>query len=104
MPQYYPPPSANDTIGFFELARYTNDVAGGLVFPFILLIIWVIVFIATKQFNTSKAFTYASFMCSILAVPLAILELINPKFLYVFGILLASGIVWLKLEGGGKPF
>ena len=104
MVEYYPRPTANDTIGFLELASYTNTVAGGLLFPVILMVLWVIILIATKQFNTSKAVTYASFVCLILAVPLALLDLINPTFMYIFGILLASGLVWLKLEGGGKPF
>lgn len=104
MVNYYAPPNRSDTEGFFELARYTNTVSGGALFPMLLMAVWMIVFIATKQFSGSKAFTYASFVCAILSIPLALLELLNPRFMYAFGILLAIGIIWLKLEGGGKPF
>lgn len=97
-------PTANDTIGLFELARYTNNVADGMVFPIILLVTFIITFIASKQYTNGKALTYAAFVCSVLAIPLAILGLINPRFLWVFGILLAAGLVWVKLEGGGKAF
>ena len=104
MPQYYPPPNATDTQGFLELATYTNFVTDGLLFPLLLLVIWVVVFVATKQFTVSKAFTYSSFIGLILGIPLTILGLVSPRYIYVLGILLATGLVWLKLEAGGKPF
>lgn len=104
MPQYYTPPTMNDTAGLFELATYTNNVADGLMFPIFLLVIFIVTFIASKQYTNGKSLTYASFVCAVLAIPLAIVELINPKYLYIFGILLGAGLVWIKLESGGKAF
>jgi len=104
MPNYYTPPGKNDTQGFFELTKYVSSVTDGLLFPIILMVIWVVVFIATKQFSSSRAFTYAAFICTVLAIPLAVFEMLNPRYMYLFIVLLAAGAVWLKLEGGGKPF
>lgn len=104
MPEYYAPPNSSDTLGFFELARYTNTATDGLMFPVILMVIFVVVFVATKQFSTAKAFTFASFVCVVASLPLALLDVMSPRFMYLFGILLATGAVWLKLDGGGKSF
>lgn len=99
MPQIYNPPNSSDSEGLFELARYVNTEADGLLFPMILFIIFIITFIATKQFDSSKAFTYASFLTFVLAIPLTVLNLVAPKFMYLFLILLGAGALWLKLSG-----
>jgi hypothetical protein len=53
---------------------------------------------ALKSYSTAKAWTFASFFCSILSIMLAVLDLISPKFMYLPIILTAIGFVWLKLE------
>lgn len=104
MPQIYAPPNVTDSEGIFELLRYVNTTADGLLFPMLLFVIFIITFIATKQFASSKAFAYASFITMVLAIPLAVLDLVAPKFMYLFIILTAVGMVWLKLDGGGRSF
>lgn len=95
---YYPLPGANDTMGFFEIFRYVNNIAtDGLFFFIMSLVIWVTAFMVTKQYSSSRAFTFASFFCAVLMIILAVFNLINPKFMYVYIILVAVGFAWLKI-------
>jgi len=96
---YYVEPTANDTIGFYEFFNYVNVVAGGLFFPIMLLVIWVVIFMATKQYSTSRAFTGASVISAFLSIILVTGQLISPKWMYLCIILAGAGILWLKIEG-----
>lgn len=98
MPQIYAPPNSTDSTGIFELFRYVNTTADSLFFVMLLFIIFVVIFVATKQFSTPRAFTYASFMSMVLAIPLAVLDLIGSKYMYMFVVLTGVGALWLKLE------
>lgn len=96
---YYTEPTGNDTKGVFEFFNYVNATAtGGLFFPVIIFVIWIISFLAIKQYSTSRAWTFASFFCSVLSIILAVMNLIAPVFMYFFIIFTAIGLVWLKLE------
>jgi len=96
---YYETPTGNETSGFYELFGFIGRSAtGGLFWPVMLLVIWVITFIAMKQYSTSRAWTFASFFCSILSIIMAILDYISPKFMYLCIFLTLVGFVWLKLE------
>jgi len=96
---YYVEPTANDTIGFYEFFNYVNVVADGLFFPLILLVIWVVIFMGTKQYTTSRAFTVASVVSAILSILLVTMQLIAPKWMYLCFVLAGVGILWLKIEG-----
>jgi hypothetical protein len=95
---YYTEPTANDTLGIYEFFNYVNVVSGGLFFPVILMVIWVVTFIALKGYTTSRAWTGASFLVSILSVPLAIMKLIAPRYMYLSFMFLAGGILWMKID------
>lgn len=96
--QYYSPPNATDSQGIFEFFRYVNNVSDGGFFLVLTLVIWIITFIATKQYSSDRAFTYASFVCMVLSILLGVMNLINPQFMYLFMVLTAVGVVWLKLS------
>lgn len=104
MPQIYNMPNLTDSQNLFTFTRYINIEAEGLLFVIFLLVIWIVTFIGTKQYSSSKAFAYASFVCAILSIPLAILSLIAPKFMYLLIILTAVGFVWVKLADVGPTF
>ena len=96
---YYVEPTSNDTLGFYEFFNYINETAtGGLFFPVILLVIWVITFIGTKQYSTSRAWTSASVVSGFLSIPLAIGGLISPRWMYLLFVFIAAGVLWLKIE------
>jgi len=95
---YYIEPTGNDTRGLYEFFAYTNTVSDGIMFPIIMLVIWIIMFIATKRYSVSRAWTMASFFSFILSVPLMVMGMLAPKFMYLIILLLAVGVVWMKLE------
>lgn len=95
---YYQTATMNDTQDLTSFFDFVNRTADGAFFITILFVIWIVSFLAIKQYSTPKAWTFASLFCSILAILLAILNMISPKFMYVFFIFTAIGLVWLKLE------
>ncbi len=96
---YYEVATGNQTAGFYEIFKFVGvSATGGLFWPVILSVVWIVSFMGTKQYSTSRAFTFASFFCSILGMFLAVLDLMAPKFMYVTIFLTLIGFVWLKLE------
>ena len=99
MTQYYAAPTSNDSAGMYEFFGWVNRVPSeGLFFPIILLVIWLVSFLALKQYSTARAWTFASLFCSIISIMLAVLDYINPKFMYLCIFLTLIGFVWLKLD------
>lgn len=95
---YYETLNINDTADISGFFGFVNNTVGGLFFPVIIFIIWVVSLLAIKQYSTSRAWTFSSLFCSILSMVLAVLNLISNKFMYFFFILTAIGLVMLKLE------
>jgi|SRR6056297_1087902 len=95
---YYTEPIANDTEGFFSFFNFVNNASSGLFFPLMLLVIFIITFISTKQYSTSRAWTTASILTAFISIPLAIGELIASRWMYMAFIFTAVGILWMKLE------
>lgn len=98
MAENYRTPNISDTQGFYEYSNYINEVAGGIFFPSIIFIIWVIVFIATLRFGGARSWTYASFLSMVLAIMLTVLDLTSATFMYLFIFMTGIGFVWLNLE------
>jgi len=96
---YYVQPTGNETKGFYELFGYLGGApTGGLFWPIMLFVVWIVAFLSLKQYSTSRAWTFASFFCSILGILLAVIDFISPKWMYLTIILTLIGFVWLKLE------
>ena len=98
MPAPYTIPTGNDTAGIYEFFRYITNVTDGFFFAGIMTVIWVIIFVATKQFSSSRAFTFANFTCMVLAMILSVIDLLAPRYMYLFIILTACGALWMKLQ------
>ena len=99
---YYTPANSTDVGGFYELFRYVNTVSGGnFALLAFMLPLWVITFVAVKQYSTSRAWTTASFICMAVGMILSVLGLLSPKFTYLMIIFTAVGAVWIKLEAKG---
>jgi len=95
----YALPNATNSNGIYEMFGYVNSVSDGIFFPIILLVIWVIVFVTMLAKTTaSRALTFTSFFTMILAVPLAILGLLAPSYMYLIILTLAAGVFWMVLE------
>jgi hypothetical protein len=97
-------PTQNNTLGFVEIAKYLNAVGDGLVFPVILLVIWVVLFVSGLGFGgfgrsgAGKGWTFASFVSMILAIFLTTLDLLAARYMYLLILMTAFGAVWLIIE------
>ena len=98
MVELYAPPNATDSGGFLEISRYVNNAVDGYLFTSMMFVIWIVIFTATKQYSSSKAFTFASFVCMVLSIVLATLNLLSPRLMYLFVVLTAAGALWIKLD------
>ena len=104
MADWYEYPNSTDTQGMLSFFGYINRITDGLFFPVILLVIWFVSFVgvfgaggATRP-AAARAFTFASFLCSILGIMTAIMGFFASKFMYLFFILTAVGLIWMKIE------
>ena len=96
---YYLVPTANETAGLYELFKFIGGTpTDGLFWPVMLFVIWIIAFIALKQYSTSRAWTFASFMCALLSIFMGVMDYINPRWMYLTIFMTLIGFVWLKLE------
>lgn len=94
-------PNASNTRDVFEIFKFINNSAtGGIFFPVILLVVWVIAFIGSLAEGrlASRAWIFASFISTILAILLALMGLLNPNYMYLLVLFVAFGILWIKLE------
>jgi len=101
---WYEMPNATDSQGLYEFFGYVNKLSNSLFFPVMLVVVWFISFVGT--FNVlgrdrpagARAFTFASFLISVLSIMLAIMGFLASKFMYLSFILVAIGVLWLKAE------
>jgi hypothetical protein len=96
---YYATPTGNDSMDIYGIFKFVSgEPTGGLFWFVMLIVIWAIAFMGLKQYSSSRAFTFASFFCSILAMMLAVLDFLAPKWMYLTIFLTLIGFIWLKFE------
>lgn len=68
--------------------------------PMMLLVVWVIAFVGaiSEGRQASRGFIFASFIASILALPLALIGMLSSQYMYFSFILVGAGLIWSKLE------
>ena len=92
--------SALNYTDIYTLTKTTNDVSGGSFMPLVLVMIWIVALIGSisegRQF--SRAFTFASIIGAIIAIPLALIGMLNPNYMYLLFLMVAGGLVWDKLS------
>lgn len=87
--------------GVQGLFDYANSASDGIFVPMFMLALWLITFIGSItgiKMNPSSAWIFASFLLAVVSVPLAIIKLLNPKFIYLPIVLLCVGVIWSYLE------
>ena len=89
-----------DSSNVYTLFSFINNGVGGIFFPIILGAIWIIALIGSiaEGREASRAFIFASFIVSILSVPLALTNLLNSQYMYFSFILVGAGLLWHKLD------
>ena len=99
MADVYNLPNMNQSNGIFDMFTYVNSVSDGIFFPVMMLVIWIIAFITMlARTSASKALTFTSFFAMVLAIPLSVLGLLAPSYMYLIILMLGIGVFWLILE------
>lgn len=99
MTEIYALPNATEGYDIVGLLSYVNNTADGLFFPIMLLVIFSVITITSLSFSSiSKSFTYGCFVSMVLGIPLSVLGLLAPKWIYFIIFCLAGGLVWVRLE------
>ena len=94
MPYSVPNSTVSDFLGYYQYVVAVEP----LYIPMMLLVIWVIIFIATLKFTAPRAFITASFATTILAFMAGVMGMIAQKFVLLSMVATAGGLVWLILE------
>ena len=104
-PTYYPVPDANDTRDLLVMFQWiSNTATGGLFFPLMILVVWVIQFIGViaEGRPASRAWVFASFTATILSIILGILAMMAQKWIYLLILMISIGAFWVRLVSA-KP-
>lgn len=84
----------------YSMTKTTNEVSGGQMMPIMLAVIWIIALIGSisegRQF--SRAFIFASLISAIISIPMALIGLLSPNYMYFLFLMVAAGVVWDKLQ------
>ncbi len=94
-------PTVNDTQDLFSMFTFINNVSsGGIFFPIILLVIWVVAFVGSiaEGREAARAWIFASFVSSILGILLGVMGLLARQWIYLLILFVAFGIFWIRLQ------
>lgn len=90
--------SYSNVTGILSYFEYVQKVSGDWFFLMILFAIFIIMFVALKNYSSSKAFASASFLCMILSIMMGILGFISNAWMYLCIILVGVSVVWLHVD------
>lgn len=100
MPTPYPTLGQDDSENIYQMFRFVNNGVDGIFMPIMLLSIWFIALIGAlaEGRQASRAFIFASFVVSILAILSALMGLLNSQYMYFSFLLVGIGLIWYKLD------
>jgi hypothetical protein len=96
----YPTLTGNGTGNLYQLFQFVNSGVSGTFMPIMLAVIWIVAFVGaiSEGRQASRGFIFASFICSIMAVMLALIGLLAAQWMYLSFLFVAVGLVWYKLD------
>ena len=97
--QIYNTPNITDMQDLLTITQFTNTASDGTFFLVLILMIWAIAFVGSlaNGRQACRGFIFASFICSILSILLALIGLLSLTYIYLFVMILAFGLVWAQL-------
>ena len=98
----YDLPTNETSAGILNIFQYVQSVSDGWFFILILFAIFIIVFIALKDYTSSRAFAGAAFLNMILSVMMRTLGLITNQWMYLSIVLVAIAAVWLHFDNSSN--
>jgi hypothetical protein len=95
----YPTANSTDMQDLLTITQFTNSVSEGVLFLVLITTIWGIAFVGSLANGREayRGFIFASFICTILSIILALIGLLSLTYIYLFIILLGFGLVWASL-------
>lgn len=95
----YQLPNETYSDGLLGLMGYSNSVSDGIFMPMMILVVYSVLFIISLSVTSaSKAFAFTSLVCAILSMPLAVLGMFAPSYMYLLFFLTGIGVIWMTLE------
>lgn len=103
--RWYSYPNSTDSESLYSFFNFINNTTDGLFFPVILLAIWFISFVGSYKYmprtgasQSARAWVFSSFPVSVLSILTAVMGFLSSKYMYLSFILLAGGVLWLKIS------
>jgi Na+/H+ antiporter NhaB len=96
MPQPYNLTGLSSKNTLVSLLQESNTIAGGIIGGLILLAVFIISFIAFKDYEGKRAFAGASFLTALIAVFLRVLAMIPDSYMFTTFIIAGISIVALR--------
>mgnify|MGYP003133669191 CR=1 FL=1 len=90
-------PSPNITRPY-ELITYSNTVTDGMYGFVLVLCVFIISFMALKNYKTSAAYGASIFITTLLAIMLRLMEAIQDTVLFGLMFMTLGGVLWLIFE------
>ena len=91
----YPSVTDQNVTGMLQLFTYANNITNNWLGAGILLAVWVISFVAMKQFRVERAMAASTFMVSIIGILLRMLGFVTDKIVILSVLALAVSVFWL---------
>ena len=85
--------------GYVDLFTYSNEVTNNMFGLGILMIIFVVSFVVSKNLPTEKAFSMACFTTTMTSYFLAILQLVSGEIILIMTLLTALSVFFLYRFG-----
>jgi len=95
-------PHEYNVTNFTRLFQYTNHVTGDAFATLICLGVWVVAFIALKNYKTAKALSASSFLATLVTMLFYVLEMVSYYLVVVFVTLTIIGSLYTLFKGGSS--
>ena len=96
-----PTPTPDNMRDIFTIFQFiNNDLSNGIFFPIILAVTWIIFFLIglTNGRAASRSWIFSSFVCTILAILLGLMGMLNRSYIYFLVLMVAFGMLWLRFD------
>lgn len=92
-------PTIGSDTSMLGITQSANNIANGILMPLVLLTIGIISLIGMTFTGRSfpRSLLFSSFICSILAILLVLMNMLSVNYMYFAFFLTAVGLVWVRL-------
>lgn len=84
--------------GFHGWVAYVNDQSGGVMLPFFLLGVWIIMLVIQLEYGFVRSYLTSTFIISILAILLTVIGFLSPVYMYASFVMVGIGILLARLN------